>query len=170
MPACVAILYNPEDKRYLHLKNKKIKLPIFDIIVPLIADEEVDKDKGTGLVMCCTFGDFFRCNMAKKNITCLTCVRTYLPAIYGNFDRGNDDHKSHFETHPIFRQTRPCGFHGYVPLSFLVSNCFFFGDYYKSSLFLSCFHPQRHSRSSSSPGTVVLSCRDGQSFHQSRGF
>ena len=65
--------------------------------------------------------------MAKKNITCLTCVRTYLPAIYGNFDRGNDDHKSHFETHPIFRQTRPCGFHGYVPLSFLVSNCFFLG-------------------------------------------
>ena len=40
--------------------------------------------------------------------------------------------------------------------------------FYKSSLFLSCFHPQRHSRSSSSPGTVVLSCRDGQSFHQSR--
>ena len=42
--------------------------------------------------------------------------------------------------------------------------------FYKSSLFLSCFHPQRHSRSSSSPGTVVLSCRDGQSFHQSRGY
>ena len=30
--------------------------------------------------------------------------------------------------------------------------------FYKSSLFLSCFHPQRHSRSSASPGTVVLSC------------
>ena len=42
--------------------------------------------------------------------------------------------------------------------------------FYKSSLFLSCFHPQRHSRSSASPGTVVLSCRDGQSFHQSRGY
>ena len=42
--------------------------------------------------------------------------------------------------------------------------------FYKSSLFLSCFHPQRHSRSSSSPGTVVLSCRDGQSFHQPRRY
>ena len=77
MPACVAILYNPEDKRYLHLKNKKIKLPIFDIIVPLIADEEVDKDKGTGLVMCCTFGDFFRCNMAKKKHN-LPYLRAYV--------------------------------------------------------------------------------------------
>ena len=67
MPACVAILYNPEDKRYLHLKNKKIKLPIFDIIVPLIADEEVDKDKGTGLVMCCTFGDFLDVTWQKKH-------------------------------------------------------------------------------------------------------
>ena len=66
MPACVAILYNPEDKRYLHLKNKKITLPIFDIIVPLIADEEVDKDKGTGLVMCCTFGDFLDVTWQKK--------------------------------------------------------------------------------------------------------
>ena len=91
-----------------------------------------------------------------------------LPAIYGYFNE--EIMISDFEAHPMFRQTRPCGFHGYVPPSFLVSNCFFFGGYYKSSLFLSCFHPQRHSRSSSSPGTVVLSCRDGQSFHQSRGY
>ena len=34
--------------------------------------------------------------------------------------------------------------------------------------FLSCFHPQRHSRSSFSPNIVALSCRD-QGFHQSRG-
>ena len=42
--------------------------------------------------------------------------------------------------------------------------------FYKSSLFLSCFHPQRHSRSSSPSDTVALACHDGQSFHQSRGY
>ena len=65
----------------------------------------------------------------------------------------------------------------YVFLEQCMHFCIFLGfqlshlwGFYKSSLFLSCFHPQRHSRSSASPGTVVLSCRDGQSFHQSRGY
>ncbi|UAT42707.1 valine--tRNA ligase [Anaplasmataceae bacterium AB001_6] len=57
LPACVALLYNPEDERYLHLKGKDAIVPLFNFKVPLIADEEVKIDKGSGLVMCCTYGD-----------------------------------------------------------------------------------------------------------------
>ena len=57
LPSCVALFYNPADPRYQALKNKKAVVPLFDYEVPIIADELVDQAKGTGLVMCCTFGD-----------------------------------------------------------------------------------------------------------------
>jgi len=55
--ACVAVFYHPEDERYQHLAGKNAITPIFGIKVPIIADHEVAIEKGTGLVMCCTFGD-----------------------------------------------------------------------------------------------------------------
>lgn len=55
LPACVAVMYHPDDK---HLYEGKFSLTaLFNVKVPLIADEKVDKTKGTGLVMLCTFGD-----------------------------------------------------------------------------------------------------------------
>ena len=57
LPACVALLYNPQDDRYKHLKGTVVTVPVFGFQVPVIADEAVAIDKGTGLVMCCTFGD-----------------------------------------------------------------------------------------------------------------
>lgn len=57
LPACVAIFYHPHDSRYQHLVGKHAVTPLFDLTVPIYADEEVKMDKGTGLVMCCTFGD-----------------------------------------------------------------------------------------------------------------
>lgn len=57
LPALVAVFVHPEDERYTHLIGKKIKPPMFDIEVLIRADEKVAKDKGTGAVMCCTFGD-----------------------------------------------------------------------------------------------------------------
>lgn len=57
LPACVAVFYNPKDKRYKSLKGKKAKVPLFDYEVPIMEDERVSMDKGTGIVMCCTFGD-----------------------------------------------------------------------------------------------------------------
>jgi len=57
LPACVALLYNPQDSRYAHLKGKQATVPLFGYQVPIISDELVDPEKGTGLVMCCTFGD-----------------------------------------------------------------------------------------------------------------
>ncbi len=57
IPACVAVLSHPNDKRYRKFIGKKAKVPLFDYEVPILADDKVDQTKGTGIVMCCTFGD-----------------------------------------------------------------------------------------------------------------
>ncbi|MFT4311328.1 MAG: valine--tRNA ligase [Candidatus Woesearchaeota archaeon] len=57
LPACVALFANPSDERYKDLKGKFASVPLFDYEVPILFDESVDKDKGTGLMMVCTFGD-----------------------------------------------------------------------------------------------------------------
>lgn len=57
LPACVSVFYHPNDKRYSHLKGKKAQVPLFNFSVPIMEDKRVDKEKGTGIVMCCTFGD-----------------------------------------------------------------------------------------------------------------
>ncbi|MBD3209182.1 valine--tRNA ligase [Candidatus Woesearchaeota archaeon] len=55
--ACVALFYHPDDERYQSLKGKFARVPLFGYDVPILADETVDREKGTGLMMCCTFGD-----------------------------------------------------------------------------------------------------------------
>lgn len=57
MASCVAVMVHPSDSRYQHLHNKYAITPLFKIRVPIIADDLVQIDKGTGAVMCCTFGD-----------------------------------------------------------------------------------------------------------------
>jgi len=57
LPACVAVIIHPEDEKHLHLVGKEAIVPIYETKVPIIADPKVDKDKGSGVVMCCTFGD-----------------------------------------------------------------------------------------------------------------
>lgn len=57
LPACVAVMVHPEDSRYKHLHGKFALTPLFGVKVKIIADEDVQLDKGTGAVMCCTFGD-----------------------------------------------------------------------------------------------------------------
>lgn len=57
LPACVAVFYHPENKKYGHLKGKKARVPLFNFEVPILEDERADPEKGTGIVMCCTFGD-----------------------------------------------------------------------------------------------------------------
>lgn len=56
IPACVAVLHHPEDERYKQLKGKHAITPLGKE-VPVIADKEVDKEFGSGLVQVCTFGD-----------------------------------------------------------------------------------------------------------------
>lgn len=57
LPSCVALLYHPQDSRYQHLRGTTARTPLFNQEVPVYEDEKVSIDKGTGLVMVCTFGD-----------------------------------------------------------------------------------------------------------------
>ncbi|HIH23068.1 TPA: valine--tRNA ligase, partial [Candidatus Micrarchaeota archaeon] len=56
LPACVAVLYNPEDARYKDIEGKTITTALGNE-VPVFADKDVEKEFGTGLLMVCTFGD-----------------------------------------------------------------------------------------------------------------
>ena len=57
IPAIVCVFVNPEDEVHKHLIGKTAHIPVIDVEVPILADEKVAIDKGTGVVMCCTFGD-----------------------------------------------------------------------------------------------------------------
>jgi valyl-tRNA synthetase len=57
LPACIAVAAHPEDERYKHLIGKTAVTPAFFAPVPIFASEAVEKDKGTGILMICTFGD-----------------------------------------------------------------------------------------------------------------
>lgn len=57
LPAIVSVFVNPKDEKNKHLIGQTAHIPVLDIDVPIMADEKVALDKGTGLVMCCTFGD-----------------------------------------------------------------------------------------------------------------
>ena len=57
LPACVAVFVHPDDTRFKHLVGKKARVPHFGQEVPILEDPGADPEKGTGAVMCCTFGD-----------------------------------------------------------------------------------------------------------------
>lgn len=53
-----AVAVNPNDERYAHLIGKTITLPITNRIVPIVADDYVDIDFGTGVVKITPAHDF----------------------------------------------------------------------------------------------------------------
>ncbi|MFF4343164.1 valine--tRNA ligase [Kitasatospora sp. NPDC001540] len=57
LPACVAVVAHPEDERYQKLFGTSVSTPVFGVEVPVLAHRLADPEKGTGLVMVCTFGD-----------------------------------------------------------------------------------------------------------------
>ncbi|MGE4241802.1 valine--tRNA ligase [Ramlibacter sp.] len=46
----VAVMVHPEDERYRHLVGQNVKLPLCDREIPIIADDYVDREFGTGVV------------------------------------------------------------------------------------------------------------------------
>jgi valyl-tRNA synthetase len=54
----VAVMVHPEDARYAHLIGKNVKLPLCDREIPIIADDYVDKEFGTGVVKVTPAHDF----------------------------------------------------------------------------------------------------------------
>jgi len=67
LPACVAVFVNSEDKRYKDIIGKKAKVPLFDFEVPIIADESAQVDKGTGVLMICSYGDKYDLEAINKH-------------------------------------------------------------------------------------------------------
>ena len=57
LPACVAVVVHPEDERYKHHIGEYAITPLFGVKVKIIGDTKADPEKGTGVVMVCTFGD-----------------------------------------------------------------------------------------------------------------
>ncbi|RMF06068.1 valine--tRNA ligase, partial [Candidatus Woesearchaeota archaeon] len=57
LPACVAIFAHPDDDRYKKLFGRKAKVPLFNFEVPIMPSKRANPEKGTGILMCCTFGD-----------------------------------------------------------------------------------------------------------------
>jgi valyl-tRNA synthetase len=57
IPACVALLAHPDDDRHRELVGGEALTPLFGTRVPVMTHPLVEREKGTGLVMVCTFGD-----------------------------------------------------------------------------------------------------------------
>jgi len=57
LPACVGVTAHPEDGRYRHLFGRQALTPLFRVPVPIFPSEHADPEKGTGILMVCTFGD-----------------------------------------------------------------------------------------------------------------
>ena len=55
--ACVAVAVNPADERFKKFVGTKLRTPLHNKSVPIIADAAVSVEFGTGAVMICTFGD-----------------------------------------------------------------------------------------------------------------
>lgn len=57
LPACVAVVAHPSDERYKPLFGKYAITPLFRARIPILPAEHADPEKGSGILMVCTFGD-----------------------------------------------------------------------------------------------------------------
>ncbi len=57
LAACVAVFVHPQDQRFTAFLGSEATVPIYGHKVRILADPAVEPEKGSGAVMCCTFGD-----------------------------------------------------------------------------------------------------------------
>ncbi|MDE0229270.1 MAG: valine--tRNA ligase, partial [Spirochaetaceae bacterium] len=57
LAACVGVAAHPDDERYRELFGKRAVTPLYRARVPIFATDLADPEKGTGILMVCTFGD-----------------------------------------------------------------------------------------------------------------
>ena len=67
LPACIAVVAHPDDERFKPLFGKKAISPLFHADVPILPAEHADPEKGTGILMVCTFGDVHDVDYWKKS-------------------------------------------------------------------------------------------------------
>ncbi|MFA7298989.1 MAG: valine--tRNA ligase [Sideroxydans sp.] len=90
----VAVMVNPEDERYQHLIGKQVKLPLCGRDIPIIADDYVDKEFGTGVVKVTPAHDFNDYAVGQRHkleiISILTLdakINEHAPKQYQGMDR-----------------------------------------------------------------------------------
>ncbi len=66
LAACVCIHIHPEDKRYSQLIGKHAIVPLFHQKVPIFADPSANPEKGTGILMICSYGDKYDVEAVNK--------------------------------------------------------------------------------------------------------
>ncbi|PIU20640.1 MAG: valine--tRNA ligase [Elusimicrobia bacterium CG08_land_8_20_14_0_20_59_10] len=66
LAACVAVVAHPEDSRYKPLFGKRAVTPLFKARVPIMPSEHANPEKGTGIMMICTFGDIADVELWRK--------------------------------------------------------------------------------------------------------
>ncbi|MGN0478940.1 MAG: valine--tRNA ligase [Hominenteromicrobium sp.] len=54
---CVCLFVHPDDARYRDFVGRTARVPLYDFDIPILTDDKAAPDKGTGVVMCATFGD-----------------------------------------------------------------------------------------------------------------
>jgi len=72
----VAVMVHPEDERYKHLIGKKVKLPLCERDIPIIADEYVDREFGTGVVKVTPAHDFNDYAIGQRHKLPMICILT----------------------------------------------------------------------------------------------
>ena len=80
----VAVAVNPEDERYTHLIGKELILPLTGRTIPVIADEYVEKDFGTGCVKITPAHDFNDYEVGKRHDTHLINVFDLEAKVFAN--------------------------------------------------------------------------------------
>lgn len=62
-----AVAVHPEDERYKHLIGKQVRIPLTDRVIPIIADEYCDMEKGSGAVKITPAHDFNDFEVGKRH-------------------------------------------------------------------------------------------------------
>jgi valyl-tRNA synthetase len=79
-----AVMVHPEDERYAHLVGKTVRLPLSEREIPIIADDYVDRDFGTGVVKVTPAHDFNDYAVGQRHELPLINILTPEAAINGN--------------------------------------------------------------------------------------
>ena len=75
LSACVAIFCHYRDRRYINLIREKIIVPLFKHNVFIFSDIDINFSKGTGLMMCSTFGNINDVTFWKKyKLNTISCI------------------------------------------------------------------------------------------------
>lgn len=65
--ACVSLFVHPDDMRYAELIGKHAYVPLYDTLIPILGEDTVEMEKGTGIVMCATYGDAMDVEWVQKH-------------------------------------------------------------------------------------------------------